>query len=297
MSTKINKAVALRVIEEFESHGNLAVANELLAPNYRLHVPGSKPLDQKGHERLLSLFHTAFPDMQITVLFQIAEGDRVANHVALRGTHRKEFQGIAATGKSVLITGNSILHFENGKITEFFSFMDSVGLLQQLGVMPVDLHPEQKRQTSSQTGGLMAKPAELVYRFVEHFNNKEAQMIGRDFADDYELDFPGGPSGYGPDGIRQAAESFITAFPDIWFRIDDLFSEDKRAAWRWGMTGTQRGKFGSIPPSGKMVTFSGISLFRIGNGKIVEDKVRADVIGLLQQIGAMPAADRIGASL
>jgi steroid delta-isomerase-like uncharacterized protein len=296
MSTKINKFVALRVIEELEGNNNLALIGDLFSPDYRFHLPGSAPLDQKGHERILSRLHNAFKEIQTTVLFQISEGDRVANHFILTGTHKGEFEGVAATGRSITVTGTNVMHFENGKVSEMWSYLDGVGTLQQLGVLPTNISKEPAESSVTPTPSEVSwmKSAEVVYRFIENFNNKETQLIGRDFSNNYKLDFPGGPTGFGPEGIRQAASDFITAFPDLWFKIDDLFSEEERVAWRWTMTGTHKGYLGVLPATGKMVTLSGISLFLIREGKIVEDTVRADMVGLLEQIGAIPARGENG---
>jgi len=134
----------------------------------------------------------------------------------------------------------------------------------------------------------------VVRRFIENFNKQDVETLPRDFADDYVLDFPGGPTGQGREGIRQATSSFMAAFPDLHFSIDDLFAEGDRVAWRWTMTGTHKGNLGPFPASGKLVRLSGISLLRLCEGKIMEDKVRADMVGLLQQIGVIPAPGQGG---
>jgi steroid delta-isomerase-like uncharacterized protein len=134
----------------------------------------------------------------------------------------------------------------------------------------------------------------VVRRFIENFNKQAVETLPRDFADDYVLDFPGGPTGQGREGIRQATSSFMAAFPDLHFSIDDLFAQGDRVAWRWTMTGTHKGNLGPFPASGKSVRLSGISLLHLREGKIVEDKVRADMVGLLQQIGVIPAPGQGG---
>ena len=133
-----------------------------------------------------------------------------------------------------------------------------------------------------------------VRHFIENFNKKDVETLAQVFTDDYVLDFPGGPTGQGVEGIKQATAGFMAAFPDLHFTIDDLFAEGERVAWRWTMTGTHQGNLGPFPASGKPVTLSGISLFRLRDGKIVEDKVRADMVGLLQQIGVIPAPGQGG---
>jgi steroid delta-isomerase-like uncharacterized protein len=134
----------------------------------------------------------------------------------------------------------------------------------------------------------------VVRRFIENFNKQDVETLPHDFADDYGLDFPGGPTGQGREGIRQATSSFMAAFPDLHFTIDDLLAEGDRVAWRWTMTGTHKGNLGPFPASGKSVRLSGISLLRLREGKIMEDKVRADMVGLLQQIGVIPAPGQGG---
>lgn len=133
-----------------------------------------------------------------------------------------------------------------------------------------------------------------VRRFIDNFNKKDAETLARNFAEDYVLDFPGGPIAEGIDGGRQATSGFIGTFPDLRFATDDLFADRDRVVWRWTMTGTHNDDLGPIPPSGKSVTLTGISMLRLRDGKITEDKVRADMVGLLQQIGAMPEPEQGG---
>ena len=134
----------------------------------------------------------------------------------------------------------------------------------------------------------------LVRHFIDNFNQKDIDTLLQVFDDSYVLDFPGGPTAHGLEGQRQATQSFIAAFPDLHFTIDDLVADDDRVAWRWTMTGTHLGALGPFPASGRPVTLHGISLLRVAEGKIVEDRVRADMVGLLQQIGVMPAPGPTG---
>ena len=136
MSTEQNKAIGRREHEEIESKGNMAVADEILTPNYVLHFAGNPPLDREGYKQLLTVFRTAFPDMRVTVEDQTAEGDRVVNRVTMRGTHTGEFQGIPPTGKQVMVSGINIMRIEGGKIVEHWGVLDVLGLMQQLGAIP-----------------------------------------------------------------------------------------------------------------------------------------------------------------
>lgn len=137
MSTEENKAIVRRFFEEILNKGNMAVADELFAPNYRFHFPGApEPTDSEGMKQTLTVFRTGFPDLHFTIEDLIAEGDKVAMRFAFRGTHNGEFQGIAPTGKQVSVTGIAVHRIVNGKIVEDRPALDQLGMLQQLGVIP-----------------------------------------------------------------------------------------------------------------------------------------------------------------
>ncbi len=94
------------------------------------------------------------------------------------------------------------------------------------------------------------------------------------------------------DGFLQFLGALRSAFPDLAVTVEDLLAEEDEVAVRWTWGGTQQGPFLGIPPTGKTVVGSGIGLFRIANGRIVEDFVQEDTFGLLQQLGAIPAPGR-----
>lgn len=137
MSTEMNKALARREAQEIESEGNVMVAQELLTPHFQLHFPGFPTLDREGFKMMIAGFHAGFPDLQVTFQEQIAEGDRVTNRLTMRGTHRGAFQGIPPTGKSVTVNGINIMRMENGKIAEIWGALDVMGLMQQIGAVPM----------------------------------------------------------------------------------------------------------------------------------------------------------------
>lgn len=285
-----NRAIARREIEEFEGEGRLALGSELFAPDYKLTFGGSPATDRAGHEHMLATFREGFPDLSIKVALQVAADDRVANHWVAHGTHRGAFQGIPATGKAVKLTGNNLMHIEGGRIRALWGQLDAIGLMGQLGVMPEPPAASAgKTERTPTPGGPPGGGVEVVRRFIEKFNNGQLDRIDEEFDESYVLDFPGGPTAAGKAGIRQAASEFRTAFPDLHFSADDLFEESERVAWRWTMTGTHRGKLGPFAPSGRQVRLPGISIFALRNGRITRDHVRADMVGLLAQIGAMPA--------
>jgi predicted ester cyclase len=76
----------------------------------------------------------------------------------------------------------------------------------------------------------------------------------------------------------------LLAFPDLHFTIEDMFAEGDKVATRWTIRGTHRGEFMGLPPTGNQVTWSGINITRVVEGKLVEDWVEQDTPGLMQQL-------------
>jgi len=137
ISAEENAALYRRWFEEVVSAGDLALADELLAPDYAMHFPGmAATVDREGHKQLVMMFRTGFPDWTETVEDVIAAGDKVVIRVTGRGTHEGLFQGIEATGRRVTATGVGIGRIEGGRIVETWAEYDALGLMQQLGAIP-----------------------------------------------------------------------------------------------------------------------------------------------------------------
>ncbi len=85
----------------------------------------------------IEMFEVAFPGYELIAEDMISEGDKVVVRSTMRGTHQGDFNGIAATGKTVNVSVMLIYRIHNGKIVEHWMNADSLGLLQQLGVVPV----------------------------------------------------------------------------------------------------------------------------------------------------------------
>ena len=137
MSAEENKAVLHRLAEEIFNKGNISVVDEIIAPDYVFHGPvGMEYKGPEGFKQMVTMYRNAFPDLHMTVEDMVAEGDKVAHRLTIRGTHKGELMGIAPTGKQVTITGIIIVRFVGGKEVEAWSTMDLLGMMQQLGVAP-----------------------------------------------------------------------------------------------------------------------------------------------------------------
>ena len=136
MSTEENKAKVRRIIEEVWNGGNLAVLDELVAPNCVFHDLSTTFRGPEGIKRYVMMYRMAFPAVHFTIDDLIAEGERVVIRWTVTGTHKGELQGIAPTGKYVRVTGIVISRFAKGKVEEDWINFDALGMMQQLGVVP-----------------------------------------------------------------------------------------------------------------------------------------------------------------
>ena len=137
ISVEHNKTASRRWIEVFNQRDDAAEA-DVRAQDYVAYAPASlepAPLDSEGWTRFLADFVKAFPDLQITVEDAVGEGDLVAQRVHFEGTHTGEFQGLPPTNRKVSFSGLELNRFVDGRVAEHWFQMDSLTLLQQLGLV------------------------------------------------------------------------------------------------------------------------------------------------------------------
>jgi steroid delta-isomerase-like uncharacterized protein len=135
VSHEENKAVVRRIFAALDDQ-DLDAVGDLLASDYLLHFDGNPEMDRGAGIGYFGAFLAAFPDISHQVQDQLADGDRVATRIVVRGTHQNEMMGIPATGKEVTIKAINIFRIDQGKIAEHWVNSDSLGMLVQLGVVP-----------------------------------------------------------------------------------------------------------------------------------------------------------------
>jgi steroid delta-isomerase-like uncharacterized protein len=126
MSTAENKELVRRYFDERWNHGSLDVCDELL----------SSSMDIEEQKEFVRAQHVALGNLHLTILDLLAEGDQVAIHWRIDGTHKGDFLGVAATGKPVTFQGIALLRITDGKITDDIAYWDNQSILEQLGAVP-----------------------------------------------------------------------------------------------------------------------------------------------------------------
>ncbi len=137
MSTEQNKEIVKEMFDRIVSGDTKDVA-KIFAPDWVNLDPGLPPMmGIEGARRLLTVFSTAFPGCRLESVQMVGEGDKVAAHFSFSGTHRGAFLNIPPTGKSFSVAGTGIFRLKDGKLAENRVVFDVLGLMQQLGVIPV----------------------------------------------------------------------------------------------------------------------------------------------------------------
>jgi steroid delta-isomerase-like uncharacterized protein len=123
----------------------MVTIDELVDPDWVDHDPSS-PEEIRGIEgakQFYGDFRSAFPDIQVTIEEQVAEGDKVVTLWTFRGTHQGELGGMPASGNQVTVKGMSMDRISGGKFVETWDNYDALGMMQQIGAVP---SPEQQAQ-------------------------------------------------------------------------------------------------------------------------------------------------------
>ena len=129
----------------------------------------------------------------------------------------------------------------------------------------------------------------LNLRWIQAFNERDWPAEAGCRTSDYVAHMQGAPGILDSQGWAGFMGIFATAFPDGQIAVEGSISEGDTVASRWIMTGTHRGDFMGVPPTGREITMKGIDFSRVVDGKIAEHWAQFDAIGVMQQIGAIPA--------
>jgi steroid delta-isomerase-like uncharacterized protein len=296
MSTEANKAIAYRYYDEIMNAAKLEVIDELMTPDFLFTIP-TQPEPYHGPEgfkQLVTMLHNAFPDVHLQVKDMLAEGDMVVAYWTGTGTHTGEplhsvLGDIPKTGKHFTIEGMTWLRIVNGKILESLANEDSLGILQQLGVIPT-----QTKDSPISPSSEVANRAIVTRYFNEVMNQGKLDVIDEIMAPNFAFRIPTLPEPVrGLGEMKQFVSGLRNGFPDIQFQVEREIAEGDKVACRWTITGTHKWIFLGVPATNNFIKDQGIDIFRISDGQIVEIWVNENDLGLLQQIGAIPSTPTV----
>jgi predicted ester cyclase len=133
----------------------------------------------------------------------------------------------------------------------------------------------------------------LLTRWFEELWNRKNYAVAQKLAHADFVDHSGGDQEVkrGADSAAEAVKTWHAGFPDGRMTVEDIYTEGDKSVVRTTFRGTHSGVFAGAAPSGKKVTVTAIGISRIVDGKIIESWGDLNILGLMQQIGALPAAE------
>ena len=127
----------------------------------------------------------------------------------------------------------------------------------------------------------------IVRRFFEELLSTDNFAVADEIlSPDFRFYFAGSPVAMDLESYMEFLVARRAAFPERRFIVEDMIGEGDKVSARFTMRGTHKGEFRGIAPSGTELTMTGIDMIRISEGKLVEDRVEVDQLGMMQQLGA-----------
>lgn len=133
------------------------------------------------------------------------------------------------------------------------------------------------------------KNMQVMRRFVEFINTASEKLAAELISSDAIFYVPGRSEPLrGPGGYLASIGMMRGGFPDIQWTLEEMIAEGDKIAARFTMRGTHRGAFFGVAPTGKAIEVQAMNFYRLSGGQFVEERGQPDLLGLLQQIGAVP---------
>jgi len=269
-----------------------------LADDFVLTGPAPVPLDKEAFLVFQQVHTDAFPDWNFNAQVLEEKGEQVRAVVQITGTHLGTYDvsklglplpPVPATAKRRQWPPDYLDFTVAGdKITKLNVTVSPeggvIGTLAWLGVK-VPAAPVANGTNSGATNGESLK--EFGYRWAELFTmGGDLALIDEIVAPDFLSH--SAPMGLpaGREGVRQWVGLFHQAFPDIYSVAEDVIVDNDKVVERFSAGGTNLGPFFGNPPTGKKGTITGINIFRVANGMIVEHWGNSDDMGLMRQLSA-----------
>jgi predicted ester cyclase len=296
------KEVIRRWNNEGWSGGKYELAHEIISPNMTVHGAGGQAVGMgpDGLIDLIKTWRTAFPDGRMAIDDIIVEGDIVAIRNTWHGTHEAEFYGVPPSGAAVAVTSVGIDRVVDGLVTEGWGELDMVGMMQQMGALPLVGPGAVAAGRSSDWGDTRSKAdgaggdpqanKEILFRLVEALGSGDDEGARALVADSFDDHSPS----WGTDTLDSVLASYGAlrgAMPDLRFEIDrdNSVAEGDQVAAHSIVRGTHTGDalFGA-EPSGNEIVWTHTDFVRIADGKVVERWSASDTLTLYQQAGVLP---------
>jgi steroid delta-isomerase-like uncharacterized protein len=129
--------------------------------------------------------------------------------------------------------------------------------------------------------------------YEEAWNRRKLELVSDLISPSHALhDNNSSGSSVGPEAYKALMALYLAAFPDLRFTVEDTVAEKDKVAASWSISGTHKGEFWGVRPTNKKISMDGITIHHIANGKIIDSYISFDALGLMRQLGVVPARTR-----
>ncbi|HMD09489.1 MAG TPA: ester cyclase [Candidatus Acidoferrum sp.] len=138
----------------------------------------------------------------------------------------------------------------------------------------------------------MSTEAKAIVRrlYEEVWNKRRLELVSDLISPSHALhDNNSSGSSVGPEAYRAEIAVYLAAFPDLRFTVEDTVAEKDKVAASWTISGTHKGEYWGVRPTNKKISLDGITIHHIANGKIIDSYISSDTVGLMCQLGLVPA--------
>jgi steroid delta-isomerase-like uncharacterized protein len=138
---------------------------------------------------------------------------------------------------------------------------------------------------------MSAENKAIVRRLYEEvWNKRKLELVSEIISPSHALQAPNvAGTAIGPEAYKRQVLRFLEGYSDLHWTIEDLIAEEDKVVACWTISGTHRGEYLGIPATNKKVSVDGITIHHIANGKIMDSYSNWDALGMMQQIGVVPA--------
>jgi len=191
----------------------------------------------------------------------------------------------------VTMSGIAIHRVADGRLVEHWGQVDAVGLLTQMGAIPAGPMPPKLPPPSIHRSAhdRVLSAADMKTNLRQLFNgmNDRKRSVLNDLLDPRYVNYSMPMSEPGPAGLSHVLDMFFAGFPDMRIVVEDVLSENDKAATRGHFTATHKGTFMNVPATNRPVKVEYIDIWTAQNGRFLENWVQMDMLGLMVQLGVM----------
>lgn len=265
-----SKAVVQRLYEEVMNQKQLNVADEIFDANVVDHNGG--PNGGEAAKAGVAVVLTGLPDLQVTADLWVIEGDLVTARATFSGTQTGELMGVAPSGKPVTWTHIDIHRVQNGKITDIWHNIPVSDILHQIQEDP-------PAKTDTGKTEMEAANQAVVQRFYDEVVNKKNLEVFQEVFDPNMVAHELGIGAFITDTVLLAGLPDLQIKVDLWVIEGDLVTAVVTAS------GTHQAEIMGVAPTGNLVTWSSIDIWRVKDGKITDVWHNAPNADILLQLG------------